>query len=310
MQQMPVPCQSRLATAPRKFASADTTLLVLSPQRRRSVRESTRCQWQPKIAHFWGERRGRVRCSPVEVHRAFRVGRRDRNDRSPARNAARGLARRRSRRDSLLGACRRRSAATADAPAGRRLTSGARSMSPSGDCTTGSRRPGCSGTSQPQHGDERASGSTISPIPAGQAPDAHALGVRPRVAIAAERPEPPASPGLVKRLFEWVRERVQKMLHRLRPSRATHRQDRSAGVDVKPARAAAMRQTERDLSGQLITAARTAARQWGNTAASIGAPTEDVGVGSAGGPRADQLGDGAPGQSLDRGCRIGAPLSG
>ncbi len=31
-------------------------------------------------------------------------------------------------------------------------------------------------------------------------------------ALAAERPEPTASRGLVKRLFEWLRERVQKML--------------------------------------------------------------------------------------------------
>ena len=58
------------------------------------------------------------------------------------------------------------------------------------------------------------------------------------LAIAAEQPEPPASPGLVKRLFEWVRERVQKMLHRLRPSKAAHHQDRSPGGDVEPARAA------------------------------------------------------------------------
>ena len=65
------------------------------------------------------------------------------------------------------------------------------------------------------------------------------------VAIAAERPEPPAPPGLVKRLFEWVRERVQKMLHRLRPSRAGHRQDRSAGGDVEPARAAAAERARR-----------------------------------------------------------------
>ena len=106
------------------------------------------------------------------------------------------------------------------------------------------------------------------------------------VAIAAKRPEPPTPPGLVKRLFEWVRERVQKMLHRLRPSRATHRQDRSAGGDVEPARAAAAERkpAERDLAGRLITAARTAARRWGNTtpatetliaaAASIGARRE------------------------------------
>ena len=103
------------------------------------------------------------------------------------------------------------------------------------------------------------------------------------VAIAAERPEPPASPGLVKRLFEWMRERVQRMLHRLRPSRAGHRRDRSAGGDVEPARAVAAERepAERNLAGQLVAAARTAARRWGNTtlatdtlisaAASIGA---------------------------------------
>ena len=106
------------------------------------------------------------------------------------------------------------------------------------------------------------------------------------VAIAAERPEPLAPPGLVKRLFEWVRERVQKMLHRLRPSKAAHGQDRSAGGDVEPPRAAAAERkpAERDLAGRLIAAARTAARQWGNTtpatdtlisaAASIGARRE------------------------------------
>ena len=86
------------------------------------------------------------------------------------------------------------------------------------------------------------------------------------VAIAAERPEPPASPGLVKRLFEWVRERVQKMLHRLRPSRAGHRQDRSAGGDVEPARATATERArqERRQARELITAARAAARKWGD----------------------------------------------
>ncbi|MCY3845383.1 MAG: MobA/MobL family protein [Acidobacteria bacterium] len=86
------------------------------------------------------------------------------------------------------------------------------------------------------------------------------------VAIAAERPEPPASPGLVKRLFEWVRERVQRMLRRLRPSRATHRQDRSAGGDVEPARAAAAERArrERRQARELITAARAAARKWGD----------------------------------------------
>ena len=106
------------------------------------------------------------------------------------------------------------------------------------------------------------------------------------VAIAAERPEPPASPGLVKRLFEWVRERVERLLGRLRPSTAAHRQDRAGGGDVEPARAAAAGRepAARDLAGPLIAAARTAARQWGNTtpatdtliaaAASIGARRE------------------------------------
>ena len=86
------------------------------------------------------------------------------------------------------------------------------------------------------------------------------------LAIAAEQPEPPASPGLVKRLFEWVRERVQKMLHRLRPSRARHRQERSPGGDVQPARAAAAEQArqERRQARKLITAARAAARNWGD----------------------------------------------
>ena len=86
------------------------------------------------------------------------------------------------------------------------------------------------------------------------------------VAVAAERPEPPASPGLVKRLFEWVRERVQKMLHRLRPSRAAHRRDRFGGGDVEPARAAAAERArqERRQARTVIAAARTAARTWGD----------------------------------------------
>ena len=87
------------------------------------------------------------------------------------------------------------------------------------------------------------------------------------VAIAAERPEPPTPPGLVKRLFEWVRERVERLLGRLRPSKAAHHEDRSPGRDVEPARAAAAeRETaERDLAGKLVAAARTAARRWGNS---------------------------------------------
>ncbi len=86
-------------------------------------------------------------------------------------------------------------------------------------------------------------------------------------ALAAERPEPPASRGLVKRLFAWLRERVQKMLRRLRPSRAAHHQDRSAGGYIEAARAVAAERepAERDLAGQLIAAASTAARQWGHT---------------------------------------------
>ena len=139
------------------------------------------------------------------------------------------------------------------------------------------------------------------------------------VAITAERPEPPAPPGLVKRLFEWVRERVERLLGRLRPSKAAHREDRSPGGGVEPAGAAAPEReaAARDLAGPLIAAARTAARQWGNHHAGHGhphlrrgvdrRPTEDVG-GSAGGPRADQLGDGVLGWSLDRGCRLERPL--
>ena len=86
------------------------------------------------------------------------------------------------------------------------------------------------------------------------------------LAIAAERPEPPAPPGLVKRLFEWVRERVERLLGRLRPSKAAHHEDRSSGNDVQPARAAAAERArrERDLAGTLITAARAAARKWGD----------------------------------------------
>ena len=113
------------------------------------------------------------------------------------------------------------------------------------------------------------------------------LSVRARaVAIAAGRPEPPASPGLVKRLFKWLRERVERLLGRLRPSTAAHHHERSPRGDVEPARAAAAEPepAKRDLAGQLIGAARTAARQWGNTtpatetliaaAASIGARRE------------------------------------
>ena len=113
------------------------------------------------------------------------------------------------------------------------------------------------------------------------------LSDRARVlAIAAERPEPPASPGLMIRLFEWVRERVERLLGRLRPSKAAHRQDRSPAGDARLARAGAAGRepAARDLAGKLIDAAGTAARQWGNiapatdtlitAAASIGARRE------------------------------------
>ena len=92
------------------------------------------------------------------------------------------------------------------------------------------------------------------------------------LAIAAERREPPASPGLVKRLFEWVRERVRKMLHRLRPPKAAHRRDRSPGGDVQPARAAAAEgaRQERRQARKLITAARAAAREWGDVPLATG----------------------------------------
>ena len=70
----------------------------------------------------------------------------------------------------------------------------------------------------------------------------------------------------MKRLFEWVRERVRKMLHRLRPPKAAHHRDRSPGGDVQPARAAAAEQArqERRQARKLITAALAAARKWGD----------------------------------------------
>ena len=90
-------------------------------------------------------------------------------------------------------------------------------------------------------------------------------------ALAAERPEPPASPGLVKRLFNWLRERMERLVERLRPSSAARPdEDGSRGGDAGRVRTAAAEgerdeRNERDLAGRLIAAARTAARQWGNT---------------------------------------------
>ena len=86
------------------------------------------------------------------------------------------------------------------------------------------------------------------------------------LAVAAERPEPPASPGLVKRLFEWVRGRVERLLGRLRPSKAAQGRGRSPGGDVQAARAAAAERAQREQrhAHGVITAARAAARRWGD----------------------------------------------
>ena len=52
------------------------------------------CQWQPKTAHFWQLKTAFWRdvaggADVLAAQRAFRVGRRERSDRSPTRNAAR-----------------------------------------------------------------------------------------------------------------------------------------------------------------------------------------------------------------------------
>ena len=93
------------------------------------------------------------------------------------------------------------------------------------------------------------------------------------LAVAAERPEPPARPGLVKRLFEWVRERVERLLGRLRPSGAAQRRDPSLGSYVQPPQVAAAEREraaaaereprERRQAREVINAARAAARKWG-----------------------------------------------
>ena len=86
------------------------------------------------------------------------------------------------------------------------------------------------------------------------------------LAIAAERPEQPARPALVKRLFEWVRERVQKMLRTLRPSQAAQHEDRPPDGDVEHPRAAAADRAERERrqAAKLIAAAQATARKWGD----------------------------------------------
>ena len=86
-------------------------------------------------------------------------------------------------------------------------------------------------------------------------------------ALAAERPEPPTAPGLVTRLFHWLREQMERLVERPPPLSAARPEDGSRADNAKRARAAAAEseRDERDLAGQLITAARTATRQWGNT---------------------------------------------
>ena len=85
--------------------------------------------------------------------------------------------------------------------------------------------------------------------------------------LVAEEPARPAAPGLVKRVIEWVRERVGRLLGRLRPSKPAQRPDRagSAGVELERERAAAAERERRERTGagKLITAAEAAARKWG-----------------------------------------------
>ena len=122
------------------------------------------------------------------------------------------------------------------------------------------------------------------------------------LSVAAERPEPPAPPGLVKRLFEWVRERVQKMLRGLRPSKAADRQDRSPGGDVEPARAptAAERAQQEQRQARDADHGRPApppaggeTSRWPRRPSSLSPsrsrPAGDIG-GSPSGPRTDQGG--------------------
>ena len=87
--------------------------------------------------------------------------------------------------------------------------------------------------------------------------------------LVADDPARPAAPGLVKRVIEWVRERVGRLFDRLRPSRPAQRPDRtgSAGVEPERERAAAAERERRERTqaqaGKLITAAEAAARRWG-----------------------------------------------
>ena len=111
-----------------------------------------------------------------------------------------------------------------------------------------------------------------------------------RSLVAEQQLARPAAPGLVKRVVEWVRERVGKLLGRLRPSKPSQRPDRfvSAGVEPERERAAAAERERRERTqaqaDKLITAAEAAARKWGgvlpasdtvvSVAASLGARPE------------------------------------
>ena len=185
-----------------------------------------------------------------------------------------------SLRRAVTRRCSRRSRTAARPGRARRLrsTSSGRWVSPSGAGTAGRRLAGNTGWSSRRNSQfpdvpsaawrrtgERFDEFTDTGRPGRRL--TRTLSDRARaLAIAAERPEPPAPPGLVKRLFEWVRERVQKMLRRLRPPKAAHRRDRSPVGDVQPARAAAAEQArqERRQARKLITAALAAARKWGD----------------------------------------------
>ena len=140
------------------------------------------------------------------------------------------------------------------------------------------------------------------------------------VAIAAERPEPPAPPGLVKRLFEWVRERVREdcwaqaspvesgapsgSFRGRRRRTGTRRRGRAGTGGAGPGRPVDRRgQDGRPAVGEHHPGHGNPHRRRGVDRR----PAGDAGV-TAGGPRADQLGDGALGRSLDRGCRIERPL--
>ena len=143
--------------------------------------------------------------------------------------------------------------------------------------------------------------------------------------LVADEPARPAPPGLVKRVIEWVRERVGRLFDRLRPSKPAQRPDRagSAGVEPEPEQAAAARTgaagADPGSGRQADHGCRGGCPEVGRHPAGLGhyhlrrrvarRQAGDTG-GPAGDPRSDQLGNGASPQSLDRGCRIETPLAG